>query len=65
MLKRYIGRFEVVWKSYKQFNGFITLDIQAPLMLIDFFFQNFRKFWYLVMSLYGIIVNNHNEHLQY
>lgn len=65
MLKRYIGRFKVVWKSYKQLNGVITLNIQAPLMLIDFFFQNFRKFWYLVMSLYGIIVNNHNEHLQY
>lgn len=65
MLKRYIGRFKVVWKSYKQLNGVNTLNIQAPLMLIDFFFQNFRKFWYLVMSLYGIIVNNHNEHLQY
>lgn len=43
MLKRYIGRFEVVWKSYKQFNGFITLDIQAPLMLIVFFFSKFQK----------------------
>lgn len=43
MLKRYIGRFKVVWKSYKQLNSVITLNIQAPLMLIDFFFSKFQK----------------------